>query len=141
MPFPTSLPAPVTKAVLCAEVHGRIVDGEVSVIRQSTPGVSTFLLISFAQRRTIESRMNIGDIRTDQGIVSDSGDLKDFVMERMRSTPGVNSVDVSRDGNLVRVDIAVKDLEFDTCKPVYAKELELYNEFPDYDFQFNVSAI
>lgn len=64
--------------------------------------------------------------------------LKHIVTQVLRSTPGVNSIDISRDGNLVRVDIAVKDLEFDTCKPVYAKELELYNDFPDYDFQFNV---
>lgn len=68
-------------------------------------------------------------------------DMEDFVKTDIQSVPGVRSVQVRLDGKRLLVDIAVRDLEFETCKPVYAKELAFYNEFPSHDFQFNVMAV
>jgi len=67
-----------------------------------------------------------------------SVDLIQLIETEIGSVPGVRSVDVLRDGSLLRVDISIKDLDYETCKPVYAKEIDFYDEFPDFDFQFNV---
>lgn len=70
-----------------------------------------------------------------------SADLKQLIETEIGSVPGVRSVVVLQDRSLLRVDISIKDLDYETCKPVYAKEIEFYNEFSDYDFQFNVIAL
>jgi hypothetical protein len=65
-------------------------------------------------------------------------DMKDLVTKDFENVPGVTRVKVAQSGPSVRVDIAVRDLEFETCKPLYEKEMDLYSQFDHYDFDFNI---
>jgi hypothetical protein len=51
----------------------------------------------------------------------------------------VAALKVQQSGTSVSVNITMRDLEYETCKPVYAKELEFYEQFPSYDFDFDVT--
>jgi hypothetical protein len=67
-------------------------------------------------------------------------DMSDFIKTDIQSVPGVMFVDVDRKGNFMRVNIGMRDLEYETCKRIYTKELDFYSEFPSYDFDFIVTS-
>lgn len=65
-------------------------------------------------------------------------EMQELIRLDIGSVPSVKSVSVEAHGNSFRVDVLMRDLEYDTCKPVYMKELEFHTEFPAIDFDFNL---
>ncbi len=64
--------------------------------------------------------------------------LEDLLMIDVKCIPGVADVRVQRSGNTFRVDVILNAFEYEVREKVYSKELQLYNEFPDLDFDFRL---
>lgn len=73
--------------------------------------------------------------------VSVSGSLEDFMQIDVGAVPGVHAVAVTRKGSAFYFDVVLDDLEFSTYKLFSDKEMQLLDEFPQYDFYFNVSPL
>jgi hypothetical protein len=52
---------------------------------------------------------------------------------------GVRDVDISRNGNVFEVRVAMNTLEFEKFEKVVQKEIELFDAFPGLTFNFDIS--
>jgi hypothetical protein len=64
--------------------------------------------------------------------------LSDSIAADIGSIAGVSEVSAQRRGDYFSVDVMLNRFEFDVRRKVYLKEQELYDAFPEYDFDFRV---
>ncbi|MGI8989490.1 MAG: hypothetical protein ACR2I2_07885 [Bryobacteraceae bacterium] len=65
-------------------------------------------------------------------------DMIQFIQSSLQKIPSVKSVSVSSNGTRVSVDVAVNSFAWATLEPIYEKELDLSNAFPERPLDFRV---
>ena len=65
--------------------------------------------------------------------------LERKVIIDLSEVDGVRDVDISRNGNVFDVRVAMNTLEFEKFEKVVQKELELFDAFPGLTFNFDIS--
>ncbi|MBF0566870.1 MAG: hypothetical protein HQK89_16720 [Nitrospirae bacterium] len=59
------------------------------------------------------------------------------IREEFRSLPNIRKIASRLEGNLLRIWTFVDDYSITALKPIYKKELEIVDQFPDLIFHFN----
>ena len=67
--------------------------------------------------------------------------LEAQVTEDIKNLPGVRSVSVQRNGSTFTVDVFMENLEIESFRRVSDKELALFDEFPDLNFNFMILPV
>jgi hypothetical protein len=70
---------------------------------------------------------------------SNGGTLENKMTNEIEEMPGVVSVAVKRMGDTFDVSVVMENMDFDPFNAVILKKVDLYDKFPDYHFNFELT--
>jgi hypothetical protein len=70
---------------------------------------------------------------------SSGGTLENKMTSEIEDMPGVVSVTVKRAGDTFDVSVVMENMDFDPFNAVVLKKVDLYDKFPDYHFNFELT--